>query len=586
MSILLVDDQPARLLAYESILQDLGHDLVRAGSGLEALEKLMMRDYAVIVLDVSMPGMDGFETASLIHEHPRYERTPIIFASGVNVSELDRLKGYERGAVDYITIPIVPEILKGKVAVLVELYCKRRELELLNRALEQANTQLSTAHAALEAQATRELEAVNRDLRRANSELETINLALKSEVAERARIEQQLKEADRHKDEFLAMLAHELRNPLAPIRNAVHILQEKARGDAQLTWIGEVVDRQVGSLTRLVDDLLDVSRITRGKINIACEPLELGANVGRAVETVQPLMAEKRIEFTVEVDAADAAATIEGDLTRLTQSIGNILANAAKYTSPGGHIRICGRAVTGAVEVSVKDDGIGIPPAELARIFDLFTQLERAGERAPAGLGIGLALVRRLVELHGGTVTAASAGPGLGSEFIVRLPRRAELRAGPAAPANCEAPAMSGALAAPAARAREHVAAEPRRILVVDDNRDALESLAALLELAGHAVRAAGDGDHALALASSFRPEVVLLDIGLPKIDGYEVARRIRSQPWGESIQLIALTGWGQEDDRRRTREAGFDSHMVKPIELEALTGLLAHPRRRASPRR
>jgi signal transduction histidine kinase len=582
VSILLVDDQPARLISYESILEDLGHNLVRAGSGREALEKLMNADYAVILLDVNMPEMDGFETATLIHEHPRFERTPIIFVTGVNVSELDRIKGYKLGAVDYVHVPVMPEILRAKVSVFVELYLKRRELQSVNRALQHANAELAEANAVLKAEKTRELEQYSRRLEGANAELEAANLALRGEISERARIEMRLKEADRHKDEFLAMLAHELRNPLAPIRNAVEIMQRKTLEDAQLVWTREVIERQLGSLTRLVDDLLDVSRITRGKINIARQRLELGAVIEGAVETVQPLLSEKK--HHLEVDIPDPAASLEGDQTRLTQVIGNILANAAKYTDNGGRIALCARKDGNWVEIRVRDSGIGIPADQLPRIFDLFTQAHRADERARGGLGIGLALVRRLVELHGGTVAARSEGPGQGSEFVIRIPRHID--AGRTALSPAAAMRANGAAAhteldvadeaAGAEFADDAVTAAPRRILIVDDNRDALESLAALMEMAGHIVRTAGDGELALALANEFRPDLILLDLGLPKLDGYEVARRIRSESWGKSMVLVALTGWGQDTDRRRTRETGFDSHLVKPLDLEVLTRFLS----------
>jgi signal transduction histidine kinase len=561
VNILLVDDQPARLLSYETILEDLGHNLVRAGSGREALEKLMTGDFAVILLDVSMPDMDGFETASLIHEHPRFERTPIIFVTGVNVSELDRLQGYKVGAVDYVHVPVMPEILRGKVSVLVELYLKRRELQSLNQALQQANAELAEANAILKAERTRELEQFNRDLTRANAELAAVNDAMRAEITQRARIEQQLKEADRHKDEFLAMLAHELRNPLAPIRNAVQIMQRRTLEDPQLVWTRDVIERQLASLTRLVDDLLDVSRITRGKINVSREPLEVSKVVASALETVQPILAEKG--HTLEVDVPEAPLRVDGDLTRLTQLVGNVLTNAAKYTDSGGRIGLSVSAQGPWVEVRVRDSGIGIPAEQLPRIFELFAQVDRAGERARGGLGIGLALVRRLVELHGGTVSARSDGPGRGSEFLIRLPRRFDTpRALPAE----ESGAANGAATSATCR---------RRILIVDDNKDALESLATLMEMAGHTVETAADGELALAVAATFRPDLILLDLGLPKLDGYEVARHIRAAPWGRSVVLVALTGWGQDADRRRTRETGFDSHLVKPLDLDALTEFL-----------
>jgi signal transduction histidine kinase len=553
VNILLVDDQPARLLSYETILSGLGQNLVRAHSGLEALEKLMNDDYAVVLLDVSMPGMDGFETASLIHEHPRYEKTPIIFVTGVHVTELDRLKGYKLGAVDYVYIPVVPEILRSKVEVLVELHCKRRELQTLNRSLEQANT-------LLQAEKTRELEELNRTLKETNANLELSNRALQAEVAERARIEGALKEADRHKDEFLAMLAHELRNPLAPIFNAIQIMRRKPLQDPQLAWSRDVIARQLGHLTRLVDDLLDVSRITRGKINVNREPIELSLIVSRAIETVQPMLTEKRHELTLDIP--EQSLKVDGDLTRLTQVVGNVLGNAAKYTDPGGRISLQARCDGAHVEIRIQDTGIGIAQEQLPSVFGLFTQLERATDRTQGGLGIGLALVRKLVEMHDGTVTAHSEGVGRGSEFVIRLPQLVEQRAvdtlGLDAPDQAAETLKSG-----------------RRILVADDNQDALESLATLLEINGHEVHTAADGLQAVEVAARCKPEVALLDIGMPRLDGFEVARRIRAEEWGKGTVLVALTGWGQDEDRRRTREAGFDSHLVKPLDLDALSQFL-----------
>src|SRR3989440_62745 len=420
VNILLVDDQPARLLTYESILKDLGQNLVCAHSGLEALEKLIKEEFAVVLLDVSMPDMDGFEAARLIHEHPRFEKTPIIFVTGVHVTELDRLKGYKAGAVDYVSIPLVPEILRSKVAVLVELYCKRRELQELNHTLAHANERLAQANTTLQAEKTRELETLNRDLQQANAELEAANRSLQNEVAERTRAEAALKEADRHKDEFLAMLAHELRNPLAPIHNATQLMRLKPFADPQLSWARDIIERQVVHLSRLVDDLLDVSRITRGKINLTKEVIELGTLVARALETVHPLIEERGHRLTVETPETELV--IYGDPTRLTQALANVLGNAAKYTDHGGRITITASQKGTEAEVQVRDSGIGIPAQMLPSIFDLFTQLDRSSGPAQSGLGIGLALVRRLVEMHGGTVTARSDGAGRGSEFVIRLP--------------------------------------------------------------------------------------------------------------------------------------------------------------------
>jgi signal transduction histidine kinase len=566
VNILLVDDQPARLLTYQSVLGELNQNLVTARSGLEALEKLMRDEFAVVLLDVSMPDMDGFEAARLIHEHPRFERTPIIFVTGVHMSELDRLKGYKVGAVDYVAIPVVPEILRSKVAVLVELYCKRRELIDLNKHLAEANERLAEANVALQAEKTRELQALNASLQQANLEMERTNLVLHDEVAERARAERALKDADRLKDEFLAMLAHELRNPLAPIRNAVHLMKLKSLEDPQLRLARDIIDRQLIQLTRLVDDLLDVSRITRGKINVARERIELRDLVTHAVETVTPTIEARRHRLTVELP--ERAFVIYGDPLRLTQVLGNVLGNAAKFTDNGGQISVRARRRHRDVEIAVRDSGIGIAPQVLPRIFDLFTQLDDRMGRAQGGLGIGLALVRRLVEMHGGTVRASSPGLGLGSEFVIRLPISVER-------ADGGSRGRLLAAAGPAASSESHARVPRRRILVADDNLDALESLATLLAQEGHEVFRAADGAEALVAAERHRPEIALLDIGMPRATGYEVVRRIREEPWGRGMTLVALTGWGQESDRRRSHEAGFNAHLTKPVDPEILRRLL-----------
>jgi signal transduction histidine kinase len=565
VSVLLVDDQPARLLTYQTVLADLGLDLVCARSGLEALEKLMKQEFALVLLDVSMPDMDGFEAAGLIHEHPRLEKTPIIFVTGVHVSELDRLRGYKLGAVDYVSIPVVPEILRSKVAVLVELYCKRRELQEANRNLAQVNTQLAEANTTLQAEKTRELEALNATLSQANAELASANQSLQTEIAERARIELALKEADRHKDEFLAMLAHELRNPLAPIYNAVQLMRRKQLDDPQLAWSRDVIERQIAHLSRLVDDLLDVSRITRGKINLTKESLDVSSLIARAVETTHPLITERAHNLLLKVPPEPLK--VLGDPTRLTQALGNVLSNAAKYTDRGGRITIAVAREGAEVTISVTDTGKGIPEHLLPLIFNLFTQLDYTSGQAQGGLGIGLALVRKLVEMHGGSVTARSDGVGKGSEFVIRLPLHADAEA-PSAEADDAGPDSN----LDDAGANDRV---KRRILVADDNNDALESLATLLQLGGHDVVTASNGALALENAERHRPEVMLLDIGMPVLDGYEVARRVRAQPWGRSVTLVALTGWGQDSDRRRSREAGFDSHLVKPLDMDKLAELL-----------
>ena len=369
-----------------------------------------------------------------------------------------------------------------------------------------------------------------------------------------------LKEADLRKDEFLAMLAHELRNPLAPIRNAAQIFRAKAPPTAELRWASDVIDRQIRQMTRLVDDLLDVSRISRGKIQLRKQLTELSAVVDSAVEASRPLMEKWGHELTVSVPAEPIL--LEADVTRLAQVLSNLLNNAAKYTDHGGRIRLSAERHGRHVLIRVKDTGIGIPPDMLRGIFDMFAQADRSLERSEGGLGIGLTLVQRLVEMHGGSVEARSDGPGTGSEFLVSLPL-AEHARGQRPPA-----AAGGDQAVPSPPAR--------RILIVDDNADAADSLAVLLRMMGNEVYTAHDGLEAVGAAAAFQPDVVLLDIGLPKLSGYEVARRIREQARGSDVVLIAVTGWGQEDDRRRSREAGFDHHMTKPVEFGALQRLLA----------
>ena len=497
VNILLVDDQPARLLSYETILGQLGQNLITARSGVEALARLMKDEFALVLLDVSMPGMDGFETAEMIHDYPRFERTPIIFITGVHDTEFDRLKGYKLGAVDYVSIPVVPEILRSKVSVLVELHCQRLELQKLNRSLADANEQLEQANTTLQAEKTRELEALNQHLQNANVELAASNQALQAQIAERARAEAALLEADRHKDEFLAILAHELRNPLAPIRNAVEIMSRFPIENPKLKWSRDVIDRQALHLTRLVDDLLDISRITRGTIRLAQEPVRSETIIARAVEALQPMIAEHRHELSI--DCPDGSLMVRGDLTRLVQILGNLLNNAAKYTNDGGRIHMSVRRDGRSVEFRVRDNGIGIAPDSQSKLFNLFSRLETTDDRTPGGLGIGLALVRKLVEMHSGEVAVRSAGVGQGSEFIVRIPLLDSVPAG-----------GDGA-------AHRAAATQPRRrILVADDNPDALESLALLLECDGHEVWKAANGAEACELAEKCQPHLALLDIGMP----------------------------------------------------------------------
>jgi CheY-like chemotaxis protein/two-component sensor histidine kinase len=379
-------------------------------------------------------------------------------------------------------------------------------------------------------------------------------VALCDDVTEQRRLMNELIEADRRKDEFLATLAHELRNPLAPLRTSVQLLRRKEPLSPELQRATDVIDRQVQQLVRLVDDLLDVSRITLGKLELRKQRVTLATVVEAALEASRPLIEQRGHEITVTLPPEPVE--LDADLTRLAQVLLNLLNNAAKYTERGGCIRLAAEREGGEVVVRVQDAGMGIPADMLPRVFEMFVQADRSQD----GLGIGLTLVKRLVQMHGGSIHAHSEGPGRGSEFVVRLPTAGESSLG-VHPASGE-----GAAPAPSSR---------HRILVVDDNRDAAETMAELLGLTGNDLRTAHDGIEAVEVAAEFRPHVVLLDIGLPRMDGYEVARKIREQPWSSGTVLVALTGWGQEEDRRRSREAGFDHHLIKPVEPEALLELL-----------
>ncbi|HMH77195.1 MAG TPA: ATP-binding protein, partial [Candidatus Udaeobacter sp.] len=380
------------------------------------------------------------------------------------------------------------------------------------------------------------------------------------DITQRRGSERALEDADRRKDEFLAMLAHELRNPLAPIRNAAHTLALLGTGDDRVRWVSGVIERQVGLMTRLVDDLLDVSRITSGKITLQRTTVSVREVLAQAVETARPL-AESRGQ-ALEVDVPEDSAWVDGDPARLAQAVGNLLDNAIKYTDDGGRIGLRARVEADEVVIVVEDSGVGVDPELLPHVFDLFIQADRSLERKQGGLGLGLTLVRRLVEMHGGRVEAASAGPGLGSAFTIRLPC---LAAEVVEPAPAAEPAEAARPPGPA-----------RRILVVADHQDSTDSLALFLRLRGHEVRTAPDGPTALDEIERYRPEVVFLDLGLPGMSGYDVARRVRMRTDLGPLQLVALTGYGTDGDRQKTRDAGFDVHLAKPVDPRAVDALLA----------
>jgi PAS domain S-box-containing protein len=400
------------------------------------------------------------------------------------------------------------------------------------------------------------------DAERRPSALATVS----QDVSERKRLEDSLRglaadlsEASRRKDEFLAMLAHELRNPLAPLSNAVQVLRRAGPDGETVHAASDMLERQVRQMTRLVDDLLDMSRITQGKIDLRREPIELAPVVEQAVQAVGPLYRSLGHDLTVTTPAQPIH--LEADPARLAQVMGNLLNNAAKFTDKGGHVWLTVERDGAQAAIRVRDTGIGIAPELHPRLFEMFMQGDTSLERSRDGLGIGLTLVKTLVEMHGGTVAAHSDGPGHGSEFVVRLPALEEAPQQPPRPAAGQ----------PAPRTS-------RRILIVDDNVDGAESLAMLLQIAVHETHTAHDGLKAVAAAERIRPHAVLLDIGLPSLNGYEVCRRIRQQPWGKDLILVAVTGWGQEVDRHRSREAGFDTHIVKPVDPDVLMRLVAGP--------
>ena len=398
-------------------------------------------------------------------------------------------------------------------------------------------------------------ESLHRTRRRLEAEQEN----LRQSIELQRQMREALAESDRRKDEFLATLAHELRNPLAPIRNATHILRAKLPPAPELHWARDVIDRQVTQMSRLIDDLMDVARITRGTFELRREQAALDDVIRSAVETSRPLIDASGHELVVHF--SPEPIYLEADAIRLAQVFANLLNNAAKYSPSGGRIAVSVARDLALVSVTVQDNGIGIPTGMLTRVFEPFTRLDRSLERSRGGLGIGLALARRLVEMHGGTIEAHSSGPGQGSRFVVRLPLAA--RQGIPRPQAPEGRAPTPAVGR-------------YRVLVADDNYDSATSLSMLLNDAGYEVRTAGDGVQALETAEQFRPDIALLDIGMPQLNGYDVARQIRSQPWGRAVRLIAITGWGGTDHRQQTAQAGFDHHLTKPVDPAALTRLLA----------
>ena len=518
---LLVDDLKENLLSLEVLLRREGLVLLKATSGEDALELLLKHDVALALLDVQMPEMDGFELAETMRGNERTRRIPIIFLTAGSTDRQRRFRGYEAGAVDFLEKPLEPDILRSKADVFFELYRQRQQI------------------------------ALQRDDLQARADENTRLLRETRHQAEA------LRESDRRKDEFLAILAHELRNPLAPISNSVSILASdklpvKVRDEAL-----QMMDRQVKQMVRLVDDLMDVSRITRGKIELKTEPVDLGEILRCAVEISKPHM--DQFGHKLSLNLPQNPVILDADFTRLAQVFSNLLNNAAKYSPEGGEIGLEADVHRDSVDVHVKDKGIGIRPDMLEHIFDMFAQVDDSLERSQGGLGVGLTLVKKLVEMHGGTVTVHSDGLGKGSEFMVHLPTSAQ-----------------GSETAVAEEPRPQLTAGGGlRILIVEDNDALAQTTGWMVEMLGHDYRLASNGKDALALAADYRPNVVMMDIGLPGMNGYDLCTAMRAEPHLTDTVFIAQTGWGQDEHRQRAREAGFHHHMVKPLYLEALEQLL-----------
>ncbi len=523
VNFLLVDDRDANLVALESLLRRDGLNLLKARSGAEALELLLKHDVALALVDVQMPGMDGFELAELMRGSDRTRRIPIVFVTAGHSDQQRRFEGYEKGAVDFLQKPIENDVLKSKASVFFDLYSERQEVT------------------------------------RQRDELEKISRENERLLQESRKYAAALQQADQRKDEFLATLAHELRNPLSPILSGIQLLGMMASDSNEPdenAEIRDMIERQVHHMVRLVDDLLEVSRITSGKINIQNDRVRLVDVIKHAVETSQPNIDAGQHRLILNIPEKELL--VNGDVTRLSQVVSNLLNNAARYTPTGGEITVTLDGDANNATIAVKDNGIGIPPSLQSKVFELFTQVNRNQKQSEGGLGIGLALAQRIIELHGGTIDVASDGHDRGSVFTVHLPVLQLFHSTQTLDSVDSGGGPSRS-----------------RILVIDDNVDALNCLRLLLVAMGHEVMTAGSGAEGLELFERFAPTYVFLDIGMPVMDGIEVAKRLRKLPGGDSVRLFALTGWGQQEDRERTDAAGFDFHLVKPVTKVAIDQVL-----------
>jgi len=552
VNILLVDDQPGKLLSYETILADLGENLVRATSGTEALAALLKSDYAVVLVDVCMPELDGFELAAMIRQHPRLSKTAIILVSGVFVEDAHRMRGYHSGAVDYVSVPIIPEILRAKVSVFADRFRKTEELERLNRELEE--------RVALR---TSEIQASAVELRRSEERLRT---AL--EHAERARAEAE--RANRLKDEFLAVLSHELRSPLSAILGWAQILRSGRADTATQAKAAETIQRNAQLQSRIISDILDVSSILAGKLSLQTTAVDVAAVVTAAVDTLRPAAKAKRV--TISIEAGRESPSIRGDAVRLQQVVWNVVSNAVDFASEGGHVEVRIERLPAEIAVTVSDDGPGIEPSFLPYIFDRFRQADSSSTRPHRGLGLGLAIVQHLVTLHRGTVSAANRTDRTGAIFTIRLPLGT-----PETPA-----AAASDLGRMPADGDDWLAAAPSlsgiRVLVVDDAPDNRDVAVEILRRCDADAIAAASAAEALAEMARRRPDVVLADIEMPGEDGYGLLRRIRALPAdaGGALPVAALTAYASEQDRASVLAAGFAVHVPKPVDPLDLAKVVA----------
>lgn len=549
--VLIVDDLPEKLLVYRTVLEELDAELVVARSGTEALKSILNDEFAVILLDVNMPDMDGLETASLIRRYRRTERTPIIFITAY-ADEMQTSRGYELGAVDYILTPINPHVLRSKVRVFIDLY--------------RAHAQLASSHQVLEqrvAERTRELRRSNERLqaeieerRRIESEREAL---LKREQVLRAQAE----ELSRLKDEFLATMSHELRTPLNAIFGWITLLRT-GRLDAPTEERAlETIERNARSQKRLIEDLLDVSRIVTGKVTLELAMVDPRRIIEASVETMMPAAQAKGIALVPLLDAG--VGPLRGDSARLQQIVCNLLSNAIKFTPLGGRVEIMLARRGPEAEISVRDTGQGITPEFLPYVFDRFRQEDGSISRRHGGLGLGLAIVRHLVELHGGTISAASDGEGKGATFTLRVPIRASVSAGPKVDAAPRAPSGAAPLAGVHA-------------LVVDDDQGAREVIAQILESLGARVSLAATGSAALTLLFERKPHVLVADLGMPEMDGFALIEQVRALDpnLGGRIPAVAVTAYATMQDRLRALHAGYQNHIAKPVEPEELAAVIA----------